>query len=480
MSETTRVLVVDDDARSGVAVARFLERAFDCDVTVQESAQEALAEFARNPFPVVISDIRMPQLNGIELLKRLRDMEDKLTARIVLMTGYADLETALQAMKLGAFDYLRKPIDAVTLSDVYTRIQQSFKHEHSAKPASGIISADTGIDDATFSEGLHEVADYGVIGVFSQLSREAFKLALRYHEDSSAPVLIQGPTGTGKEAVARLIHHGKGRNRSPFIPVNCSAISPGLFESDLFGYEGGSFTGASSRGRAGKLELAREGTLFLDEISDLPIELQPKLLRVLQEREMYRVGGTKPISLNVRIIAATNRDMEPMLQSGQFRLDLYHRLALGLIRLPALSERPAEILPLAHLFLTQFAAEKRKRFRAIDPQAHKILRDSAWPGNIRELKNSIERVVILYDDELLRAEHLSWISGVRDSGAASSNTLKLGEIELPDDALPLGILENEIIRKAYQKFEGNQSKTAEYLGLARNTLRSRLKQLGLA
>jgi two-component system, NtrC family, response regulator AtoC len=478
-----RVLVVDDDTKSGQAVSRFLSSAFDCDTTVCETAVNALELFSQQPFPMVISDIRMPGMEGLELLQRLRDLPKGKQARVVLMTGYANLDSAVQAMRLGAFDYLKKPVDAVVLSDVYTRLQRSIEMERETSPSESESTHSSEKDAGeAFAGGIREIANYGAIGIYSEAMRAAVDLAMKYHESAKAPVLIEGPTGTGKESVARLIHHGEGQNNSPFIPVNCSAISPGLFESELFGYEPGAFTGASSSGLVGKLEQAEQGTLFLDEISDLPLELQPKLLRVLQEREIVRVGGTRSIPINIRIITATNQNLNDMVKAGSFRSDLYHRLSLGQIQLPPLADRPEDIVPLAHYFLTQFATEKRKKFQSIDPEARKILRKAPWHGNVRELKNVIERVVILHDDALLRSQHLNLIADGSEQypEGAAGGVLCLGSVILPEDSLSLSQLEDEILQKALKKFNGNQSKTAQYLGLARNTLRSRLKQLGLA
>jgi two-component system, NtrC family, response regulator AtoC len=304
-------------------------------------------------------------------------------------------------------------------------------------------------------------------------------LAGKLHEDRSVPVLIEGDTGTGKEIIARMVHYGKSMTTSPFITINCSAISATLFETELFGYEGGAFTGALKSGQIGKLELARGGSLFLDEIGDMPRELQPKLLRVLQMREFYRVGGLKQIQLDARIICATNLNLEQMVEEGTFRRDLYYRLNTCRLRLPALRERKKSIKPLAQMFLEQFAQQKNRRFKTIHPEALKILEEYPWPGNVRELQNVIERVVLLNDELEIRPEHLYFLSAGKAaprSAHAPQSPADSIIVALDGDNVDLVTVESEIIRRVLNKFGGNKSKTAEFLGITRGTLRTKLKQ----
>jgi transcriptional regulator with PAS, ATPase and Fis domain len=298
-------------------------------------------------------------------------------------------------------------------------------------------------------------------------------LAKRFHEDRSVPVLIEGETGTGKEIIARMIHFGEGNVNTPFITINCSAITPTLFESELFGYEEGAFTDAKKQGMMGKFELAYGGTLFLDEIGDLPLEMQPKLLRVLEEQEIYRIGGTKKIKLDVRVICATNRNLDHLIQRKTFRQDLYYRLNVGRIYIPPLRERKEAIVPLAFLFLDKYSREKEKTFKYIHRDAVKILENHDWKGNVRELQNTVERVVLLYNDIELKPEYLRFLAS-EELVDPSASHLNPGHIILPPDGLDLKELEREVVRKAMRMFTGNKTKAAEYLGISRSALRSRL------
>jgi two-component system response regulator AtoC len=326
----------------------------------------------------------------------------------------------------------------------------------------------------SFENGYENVAGIGRVMIVSAGMQTVVGLAKLLHGDRSVPVIIDGETGTGKEIIARMIHYGeKAQSPAPFITVNCSAITPTLFESELFGYEEGSFTDARKRGMKGKFELSQGGTLFLDEIGDLPLDMQPKLLRALEERKIYRIGGAKEIELDVRIICATNRDLEKMVQEGSFRRDLFFRLNIGRIHIPPLRERREAITPLALLFLDRFSREKSKAFKFIHKEAAKILQDHEWRGNVRELQNTIERVVLLYNDEEVRSEHLTFLT-CGEAPDPSASQIKPGHLILPPDHLDLKELEGEIVRKALRMFNGNKSRTAAYLGLSRSALRSRL------
>ncbi|MDP8207192.1 MAG: sigma-54 dependent transcriptional regulator [Candidatus Electryonea clarkiae] len=477
MKRTLRVLVVDDDEASRIAVTKFLSLAWGYDITECSNGEDALKKFSEKPFPIIMSDIRMPKMDGMELLRRIRSHPDGRNVAFILMTGFADKESAITALREGAYDYLEKPIDAMALSAVMTRLEKD-----SLSISEGIenYSGDSGDKNIETHENSYKnciaIPDFGTIGVFSKPMNEAVSLALKFHDDRSVPVLIEGSTGTGKEVIARLVHHGRERNQSPFIPVNCSAIAPGLFESELFGYEGGAFTGSAKTGAAGKFELAQEGTIFLDEIGDMPLDLQPKLLRVLENRELYRVGGSNKIKLNIRIVAATNINLKQLVSEGNFRNDLYHRLNLGRIVLTSLRERKEEILPLARMFLLNFAQKKNKLFQSISDEAGEILTSYAWPGNIRELENVIERVVLLYDNQYLQPEHLAFLSHEdKIHYEESSQNTQMHNTNLPEGSFNLKSFEDEIIQKVLQKFDGNKSRAAEYLGISRNTLINRSK-----
>ncbi len=318
-----------------------------------------------------------------------------------------------------------------------------------------------------------DVAGLNTFGFFSDTMDKIYSLCKKLHEDRNISVLIEGETGTGKEIIARLIHYGNENTTVPFISINCSAISPALFESELFGYEGGAFTGSKLKGMQGKLELAQGGTLFLDEIGDMPLDMQPKLLRVLQEKEIYRIGGVKKIALDVRIICATNQDLCELIKRGSFRKDLYYRLNTGHIRIPPLRERKEEIIPLARMFLEYFSKQKKKKFTKISLGAEKLLEKKEWEGNVRELENIIERAVMLYDDDILQEHHLLNEFSANDQSWQTENSIL---ISLKQENSPLKDMEKEIIEQLLKRFNGNISRTADYLDITRKTLKSKLKK----
>ena len=320
------------------------------------------------------------------------------------------------------------------------------------------------------------ILEIGSLGIFSETMRKIIQTADTIHLDRNIPTLIEGETGTGKEIIARIIHYGKEKNPAPFIAVNCSAISPSLFESELFGYEKGSFSGAKRSGQAGKLELAQGGSIFFDEIGELPMEMQSKLLRAIQQKEIYRIGGQKPISLDIRFIFATNRKLAEEIKQGKFRLDLFHRLNAGYILIPPLRERKDEIQPLAQMFLQQFAKNKNSKFQFINSEAGIILEQYTWPGNVRELKNALERIVLLHNETQILPKHLSFLS---DAFSDDINDKISGKItlELPEDGIKLDDLLDEIIRRAYQHFEGNVTKTAKQLNISRAKVYRKIRNL---
>ncbi len=313
------------------------------------------------------------------------------------------------------------------------------------------------------------------IGVFSEELRQAIEQAQAYHADRSHPVLIAGDAGAGKEFITHLVHHGDGVCEAPFISVNCAAIAPSLLESDLFGYA----PGPKQEGAKGKLELARGGALFLDEIGDLPKDLQPKLMQVLTEKTACRVGGDKPISLDVRIIATTKWDLRVLVEEGRFRLDLYRLLDQHKITVPALWRQREAILPLARMFLNEFSTLLKRDFQDIDHDAAVILEKYPWPGNVRELRNTMERVALLHNGATLMPEHLAFLNQYPrvEIPRNEIGMLQPGQVVLPEEEFDLQVLIEEIILKAVDKFDGNRNKAAQYLGLSWNTLNNRLKKI---
>lgn len=470
-----RILVVDDDDLSREAVVDFLAHDLGFDVDERASAEDALVALETTAYALVVSDVRMPKMSGLDLLQRIKGGPSRGTA-VVLMTGYADLETVIAALRAGAEDYIQKPLNIEELAVIVDRVRER------VQPSAGALEIPTDPREAEALRIEHqtqiEIPGVGRLGIFSEALRRVVALAERLHGYRTVPVLIEGETGTGKELVARLVHHGpRAREEAgPFVAINCSAISPSLFESELFGYERGAFTGAADAGKVGQLERAQGGTLFLDEIGDLPLELQPKFLRVLQQREMTRVGGTSSRALDVRIVCATNRDLEAMMESGAFRRDLYYRLNVGRIRIPPLRERTEDILPLAQMALEELSARYGRLFRFIGESAREALLAAPWVGNARELVNTVERAVLLHDAVVLRAEHLALGDGMpaETPQGEARWVLRPGSFELPPEGLDLEALEQEIVRKALALLDGNKSKTADYLRISRSALYTRL------
>ena len=477
-----RILLVEDDGLLRSAIAKFLEEQIGHHVTQCPNGREALALFEENPFPMVLTDIRMPGGGGVELLNNIRKLPEGKTADVVLITAHGDMQTSIQALRAGAYDYLLKPIEVEVLASVVSRIAEhqkllkenyEFQHLFQEKIKEATRESDTKFKH--LQNVYSEVVGIGKIGIFSNVMQKVVELAELYHDDRTVPVLIEGETGTGKEIIARLVHYGSDGFTGPLISINCSAIPANLFESELFGYEGGSFSGALKSGSKGKFELANGGTIFFDEIGDMPLELQPKLLRVIQEREIFRIGGLKKIPLDVRIICATNKDLSKMVEQESFRPDLYYRLSTGTISIPPLRERPEAIEPFSKFFLDKYASEKKRRFKLISNKAVKILEQHTWPGNIRELENLVETIVLLYDSVEITPEHLKILTD-RNQIPALDQDDRDDRIELllPAEGLNIKDAEKQIIQKVLHRFDGNKTRAAEYLGITRKTLRQRL------
>ncbi|WP_430814915.1 sigma-54-dependent transcriptional regulator [Carboxylicivirga sp. RSCT41] len=481
-----KILVVEDDALSREAIVEFLSDEMDFDTQWAKDATVALEMLQADDFQLIVSDIKMPGISGIELLKRVKQNHQNID--VILMTGFSEINNSIEALRWGASDYLLKPVNIEELSHAIQRLQDKYQllSENSQLKAS-VEEMDNKARRSeeklqALQNTMKTIQQSGNLAVFSNHMRQVVELSMKFHDNRDIPVLIQGETGTGKEMIARLIHYGENKDlQKPFIPVNCAALSPQLFESELFGYEKGAFTGASNQGRIGKMELAQGGTLFLDEIGELQPHMQAKLLRVLQQKEFYRVGGDKLIKLDVRFVFATNRNLKQMIRDNTFRSDLYFRMESGTIELKPLRHKPEEIVPLAQYFMELFNERRNKNFRFISKPARSILEKHPWPGNVRELENAIERIVLLYDETEIQPRHLSHLytetDDVHPEKKIIGSILVPGEISLPDAPFSLEHLELEIVDKALKRFNGSKSKAAEYLGISRFALRSRLRKL---
>ncbi|CAK7057607.1 MAG: Regulatory protein AtoC [Desulfovibrio sp.] len=485
-----RIMVVDDNDQSLQSLSLVLGD-LGHDPNAFSDPLEALEAAKREFYPLIITDIRMPGLDGLELLTRLK--EDSLAGQsdVVLITGHGDMQTAIDALRRGAYDYLNKPINARELAVVVERCaeHQSLRIENlelktrmDEKVAEATRDVVKSLEEA--KSRLREVTGIGEVVAESPAMRRLVEEALIIHENPSVPVLIEGETGTGKEVVARLVHHGEGVSAEPFIAINCAAIPGELFESELFGHEPGAFTGSRAGGAPGKLEAAGKGTVFLDEVAELPLTLQPKLLRVLEERVFYRLGGVKKREFNARVICAANRDLADMVEKGLFRRDLYHRLRVGHLKIVPLRERGEDIVSIANLVLRREADRKKKRFRDISPEALQLLCKYPWPGNVREMENTIERAILMYDGDILLPEHLYFLTDDPISQThppieadGDDGWLPFGDggwMLLPDAPFSLDSLEDSVIHSALERFAGNKSKAAEYLGLSRYALHRRV------
>lgn len=446
------VLVIDDETGMHSLLTDILgARGFG--VRCVGSGEEGVSAVRTCRPALVLLDLQLPGMNGIEVLRQIRELDRRIP--VIMITGYGTIETAVQAIKLGAYDYIAKPFRVNELVATVDRaIQSSDKNsrdaEHTPPPP--------------VTEGV-----CGIIGT-SPAMRTVFE-CIRKVAQSSSTVLIQGASGTGKELVARAIHAQSARKAHPFIAVNCAALPEGLLESEMFGYEKGAFTGAYAK-KEGKFELASGGTLLLDEISEMGVNLQAKLLRVLQEREIDRVGGRKTVKVDVRIIATTNRDLQRMILDGKFREDLYYRLNVVNVRLPTLVERAEDIPVLARFFLERYARENNRPALLLSDQAMELLCRYSWPGNVRELQHVMERIVVMSDGGTVTPEHLplNIVSLGREQAERDRIVIKVGT--------PVEEAERQLLLATLQKTEGDKKRAAQMLKMSMRSFNAKLEKIG--
>lgn len=449
-----KILIVDDEILIRNFLAETLKRK-DFEVVTADSAHSAFKLFQDHVFDLVITDMKLPDASGIEVLKKAKEASG--TTLVIIITAFGSIQNAVEAMKLGAFNYLVKPFSPDTIEAVIEKAKEHVALLNENHYLRQVISIGG-------QRGLNKIICKSppMVKIMDEVERVAI---------SNASVFISGESGTGKEVIANAIHHHSMRALKPFIRVNCAAIPDTLIESEFFGHEKGAFTGANLK-RIGRFELANQGSLLLDEITEIPKELQSKLLRVVQELEFERVGGTKSVRVDVRLISTSNQDMKKAISEKLFREDLYYRLNVVPIVLPPLRDRQEDIIPLAEYFVEKFCIENHKAKKSFTPEAKHKLLGYSWPGNIRELANIIERSVVLDYHDKIAPEHLLLDSILAESYETPSSTLE----EKKD--LPVGIsleeLEKRFIEQTLLSNNQNRTKTAEVLGISIRTLRNKL------
>jgi two-component system response regulator HydG len=456
MSERVRTILVVDDDPSQRVMLRAVLSAEGYRIAESEDGASAIAQIEASFFDLILMDVRMAHLDGMAALKAIKARSPGIP--IVLVTAYGTVRDAVEAMKAGAYDYLTKPLD---LDELKLTIARGLRHaalEEENTRLRALVGCNVDVS--------------AIIGT-SEAMRRVFE-AMALVAPTEATVLILGESGTGKELVAQAIHANSPRRAGPLITVNCAALPEALLESELFGHERGAFTGATNR-RVGRFELAHGGTIFLDEVGDLTPAAQIRLLRVLQSQEFERVGGTETLKVDVRVIAATNKDLEAAVRAGTFREDLLYRLRVFPLTMPPLRERRDDIPLLTEHFLRRHAERHRRRLRGLTPRALDLLMRYDWPGNVRELEHMIERAVILARGEHITPEELppniQAVSGAVEGSANQERPLPVG--------LTLKEVERELICKTLERTGGNRTKAAEILGISRATLHNKLKEYGL-
>ncbi len=471
-----RILIADDEESMRWVLSKALrKKGFQVDLAADGG--QALRQIQEQSYDLAIVDIKMPVMNGLVLLEKAREIRPDML--VVVMTAESSMKNAVEAMKRGAYDYITKPFDL----DVIDAIMEKVSRVREVTNQVSLLKQEL--------KDRYKV-EKNIIGNSSQM-RDLYKTIGKV-AGSDVTVLIQGESGTGKELVARAIHFNSPRLGKPFVAINCAAIPKDLLESELFGSERGSFTGSTER-KSGKFEQANQGTIFLDEIGDMPLELQAKILRVLQEQEVTRIGGTASNQVDVRVVAATNQDLTERVRNGEFREDLYYRLNVVPVKLPPLRERQEDIPLLLEYFLERACAELEIPVKQCSPEAMEMLLTHSWPGNVRELENMVKRAVILSNDTILTPADFSGLSDRSDiihADPLDQSLESLVEAKLRSSMIGIEKLdkgdihervleqvERPLIRFMLEKTRGNQVRAADLLGINRNTLRKKIQELGI-
>ena len=460
MTKTARILIGEDEER----LRRLLQMLLSTkgyDLTLTADGKEAFEKFNDAQFDLVITDLRMPNMDGLTLLRKIREQNQEIP--IIVITAFGSIENAVEAMQAGAIDYVTKPFEETKLNMAIDR----------ALSFGRILD-----ENRNLREQVQEKLNIGRMVAESPLMKRVVD-SVHAVANSNANVLVYGESGTGKELVTRAIHDSSPRKHAAFIAINCAAIPDNLLESELFGHEKGSFTGATER-KIGKFEQADGGSLFLDEIGEMHISIQAKLLRAIEQQEFQRVGGNKTIRTDVRFIAATNRDLRESVKEGKFREDLFFRINVFPIHIPPLRDRREDIIPLAKFFLAKFSGEMGRKPAQMDKEAEKILLAENWRGNVRELQNTIERAVILLRGDVLTGEALAMVTSSGLFGSSQSSASATGAFQIPTMGFNLEEHEKSLLEQALERSGGNKSRAAKLLGISRATLRYRLEKFNIA
>jgi len=450
---TPRILIIEDEKLIRWSLRqRFEEEGYRVDEA--ENGPEGLEKLESAVFDLVMLDYKLPGMTGLEVLRQIRTDDEDIV--VLMMTAYSNVEDAVEAMRLGAFDYVSKPFNMDELMLTVAKALETTRLKREVRDFRAQMKKEFGFDR--------------ILGTCPQIVR-LFGMIRDVAESGASTVFLRGESGTGKDLVAKAIHYNSDRANRPFMNITCTAISEALLESELFGHERGAFTDAKQQ-KKGLFELADHGTVFLDEVGDMPLNLQAKLLRFLEEKTFRRVGGVKDIAVDVRIIAATNRDLEKLIADGQFREDLYYRINIIPIELPPLRERGDDIRIIAEFFVDQFATEFRRGARQISEAGVQKLKEYAWPGNVRELRNTIERAVLFCKNGTIEAADLT-------IGPTVAARPTLVPTDIPSDGISIQDIEERLVRKALEQTENNQTRAAKLLRLSRDQLRYRMERYGM-
>jgi len=449
-----RILIVDDNVSLRESLAAvFLAEGFIVDQA--EDGGLAIEKLGQNNYDVVITDIKMPKIGGIDVLKEAKKLNPSTV--VVMMTGYGTVESAVEAMKFGAYDYLQKPF---SIKEMQLRVVNGLKMRHYEH-------------ELTYLRGERNIIYHFDNFIGESPSIKKVFATLKKVSRSNASIMITGETGTGKELVAGAIHYSSQRSKNSFVKVNCAALHDNLLESELFGHEKGAYTGAVKQ-RIGRFEQAHRGTLFLDEIGDMSLSTQAKVLRVIQEKEFERLGGGRTIKVDVRIISATNKELPLEVQNKAFREDLYFRLNVITIKIPALRERKEDIPLLADYFLKKFAGDLKKSVRLISPGAMSLLKRYQWPGNVRELENCLERAVLMCEGSEIKREELSFME---DMEAVNGDA---PAVKIPPSGILLKDMEKSLVVETLKMCNWIQKDAAEMLGISKRVMNYKVKQYNLS